>query len=156
MKMIEDVVLNLILMMFPILVFFIYNCYRELKCEKYNHLLLDVALVTSMYLCFRYGNVKDNTLALLFCNLPIVVAYLKNQPNVSVLLSSIVVMYGYFVFEMDITFLVLKFICYYLLYIVGKKKKIKDNKFILLIAVLQGFFLSFEYFYTFHQSNIIT
>ena len=88
MNMMEDVVLNLILMMFPILVYFIYNCYRELKCDKYNNLLLDVALVPSMYLCFRYGNIKNNTLALLFCNLPIVVAYLKNQPNVSILLSN--------------------------------------------------------------------
>lgn len=156
MNMMEDVVLNLILMMFPILVFFIYNCYRELKCEKYNHLLLDVSLVTSMYLCFRYGNVKDNTLALLFCNLPIVVAYLKNQPNVSVLLSAIVVIYGYLVFEMDVTFLVLKFICYYGVYILAKRKRIKDNKFILAVAVLQGFFLSFEYFYSFHHSNIVT
>lgn len=156
MNMMEDVILNLILMVFPILVYFIYNCYRELKCEKYNCLLLDVALVTSMYLCFRYGNVKDNTLALLFCNLPIVVAYLKNQPNVSILLSSIVVVYAYFVFDMEITFFVLKFICYYLLYVLGKKKKIRDNQFILSVAVLQGFFLAFEYFYTFHYSDIIT
>ena len=33
MNMMRDVLLNLILMMFPILVYFIYNCYRELKCE---------------------------------------------------------------------------------------------------------------------------
>lgn len=156
MNIMEDVILNLILMVFPILVYFIYNCYRELKCEKYNSLLLDVALVTSMYLCFRYGNVKNNTLALLFCNLPIVVAYLKKQPNVAILLSSIVVVYAYFVFGMEITFLVLKFICYFLLYVLGKKKKIRDNQFILSVAVLQGFFLAFEYFYTFHYSDIIT
>ena len=45
-------------MMFPILVYFIYNCYREVCMEKYNNLLLDVSLVSSMYLCFRYGNVN--------------------------------------------------------------------------------------------------
>ena len=156
MNMMEDVVLNLILMMFPILVYFIYNCYRELKCEKYNHLLLDVSLVTSMYLCFRYGNIKDNTLALLFCNLPIVVAYLKNQSNVAILLSFIVVIYAANFFDMGIAFLVLKFVCYYLIYILGKKNKIKDNKFILLVAIVQGFFIAFEYFYTFHNSDIVT
>lgn len=152
----EDVILNLILMMFPILVYFIYNCYRELKCEKYNHLLLDVSLVTSMYLCFKYGHVQDNSLGLLFCNLPIVVAYLKNQPNLSVLLSLIVILYAYFIFDLSVFFLILKFGCYFVLYMIGKKRKIKDNTFILLIAVLQGFFLAFEYFYAFHYSNLFT
>lgn len=156
MNIIENVVLNLILMMFPILVYFIYNCYRELRCEKYNNLLLDVALITSMYLCFRYGNIQYNTLALLFCNLPIVVAYLKNQPNVSVLLSIIVVLYAYYHFKLNIIFLVIKFVSYYFLYFISRKRKIKDNNFILAVAVLQGFFLSFEYFYTFHYSDIIT
>ena len=74
---VEDIILNIILMMFPILVFFIYNCYREICMEKYNHLILDISLVTSMYLCFRYGNIDKNSLGLLFCNLPIVVAYLN-------------------------------------------------------------------------------
>ena len=56
----EDIILNIILMMFPILVFFIYNCYREVCMEKYSNLILDVSLVTSMYLCFRYVNANKN------------------------------------------------------------------------------------------------
>ena len=140
MNIIEDLVLNLILVVFPILVYFIYNCYREVCMEKYNHLLLDLALVTSMYLCFKYGNVENNTMGLLFCNLPIVVAYLKKQPSVSVLLSLIVILYSYFVFDMQIVIMMVKFICYFILYMVVQKKQIKDNVFILWIAVLQGFF----------------
>ena len=53
MSFINDIVLNLILVSFPFLMYFIYNCYRELKCEKYSDLLLDVALVSSLYLCFN-------------------------------------------------------------------------------------------------------
>ena len=136
---VEDIILNIILMMFPILVFFIYNCYREICMEKYNHLILDISLVTSMYLCFRYGNIDKNSLGLLFCNLPIVVAYLKKQPNVGVLLSLIVVLY-----------------CYYLMWVIGKKRKIRDNTFILLIAVLQGFFFTMEYFYVFTSSDVVS
>ena len=156
MKVIEDVVLNLILVMFPILVYFIYNCYRELKCEKYNNLMLDVSLVSSMYLCFRFGNIENNTLGLLFCNLPIVVAYLKNQPSVSVMLSVLVVVYSALYFDVAIMWLILKYGSYLLIYILGKKRKIKDNTFIILIVVLQGFFLSFEYFYGFEYSDIST
>ena len=156
MDIMKDVVLNLILMVFPILVYFIYNCYRELKCEKYNQLLLNVALVSSMYLCFKYGNVRDNALGLLFCNLPIVVAYLKNQSNVALLLSCMVVLYAHFVFNLDVIFLVLKYICYFFVYLLARKRMVKENRFILIIVVLQGFFLLFEYFYKFHYSDVVT
>lgn len=153
---VEDIILNIILMMFPILVFFIYNCYREICMEKYNHLILDISLVTSMYLCFRYGNIDKNSLGLLFCNLPIVVAYLKKQPNVGVLLSLIVVLYSYFYLHLSVIFMLIKFSCYYLVWAIGKKRKIRDNTFILLIAVLQGFFFTMEYFYVFTSSNVVS
>lgn len=153
---VEDIILNIILMMFPILVFFIYNCYREICMEKYNHLILDISLVTSMYLCFRYGNIDKNSLGLLFCNLPIVVAYLKKQPNVGVLLSLIVVLYSYFYLHLPVIFMLIKFSCYYLMWAIGKKRKIRDNTFILLIAVLQGFFFTMEYFYVFTSSDVVS
>ena len=156
MNIMKDVILNLILMIFPILVYFIYNCYRELKCEKYNHLLLDVSLVSSLYLCFKYGNVSNHTQILLFCNLPIVVAYLKNQPQVSVLLSLIVVLYAYFYYSIPVVFLLIKFLSYFIIYYIRVQKNIKDNTFIIIIAVLQGFFLSFEYFSSFHQVELIS
>ena len=156
MNIMEDVVLNLILVMFPVLVYFIYNCYRELKCEKYNVLLLDVSLVSSMYLCFRYGNIENNALGLLFCNLPIVVAYLKNQPSVSVMLSIIVIVYSYFEFDVSVLGLILKYGSYLVIYYLGKRRNIRDNTFIIAIVVLQGFFLSFEYFLLFSYSNLMT
>lgn len=154
MDLMNDVLLNLILVVFPILVYFIYNCYRELKCEKYNHLLLDVSLVSSMYLCFKFGNVQDNMLVLLFCNLPIVVAYLKKQPSVSVLLSLVVLLYSYFVFEFEIWFLIIKFISYFTVYEICRSKNVRDSVFIMVIVVLQGFLLSFEYFSSFYSYDL--
>lgn len=156
MNIMEDVLLNLILVMFPMLVYFIYNCYRELKCDQYNSLLLDVSLVSSMYLCFRYGNVENNTLGLLFCNLPIVLAYLKNQPKVAVMLSIIVVVYSSEFFDISILWMCLKYGSYLLIYYLGERCEIRDNTFIIAIVVLQGFFLSFEYFYKFNYSDLLT
>ena len=155
MDLMEDVILNVILMMFPILVYFIYNCYREVCMEKYNHLLLDVSLATSMYLCFRYGNVNRNAMGLMFCNLPIVVAYLKKQSSVAVLLSLIVISYSYFYLHIDILFMLIKFILYFIIYCIGVKRHIHDNTFILLIAVLQGFFFTLEYFFVFEFSSFV-
>lgn len=113
-------------------------------------------MVSSMYLCFRYGNIENNSLGLLFCNLPIVVAYLKNQPSVSVMLSIIVVIYSYLYFDVSVLWLILKYGSYLVVYYLGRKKEIKENTFIITIVVLQGFFLSFEYFYGLSYSNILS
>ena len=149
MDFINDIVLNLILVSFPFLMYFIYNCYRELKCEKYNDLLLDVALVSSLYLCFKYGNVDNDMCALLFCNLPIVVAYLKNQSSVGVLLSIIIVGYAYTYLDVSIVWLILKYGSYFLVFCIGRKKEIRENTFIMIMVVLQGIFLTFQFFYNF-------
>lgn len=156
MNIIKDVILNIVLMLFPILVYFIYNCYRELKCEKYNNLLLKVTLFTSLYLSLKYGNIASNTRILLFCNIPIVVAYLKKEPTIAIMLSLITVSYSKYIFNLSITIMVIKFISYLIVYIIAQKRKLKDNKLLISIAILQGFFISFEYFYTFNEGGFIT
>ena len=154
MNIVDDFILNLILIVFPILVYFIYNCYRELKCEKYSNLLLNVALVSSIYLSFKFGNIKNNSAITLFCNLPIVIAYLKKENKLAIFLSIMVIIYCYNAFNGNIIILIMKFFSYYIIYLIGNNKKIKNNTFILLIAVLQGFFLSFEYYYSYAGNNI--
>lgn len=156
MNFVNDIVLNLILVMFPSLLYFIYNCYRELKCEKYNDLLLDVALASSLYLYFKYGNMDNGPSMLFFCNLPIVVAYLKRQSSAGVLLSLIVVVYAYTYLDISMVWLILKYVCYFLVYLFGRKKGIKDNTFIAVMVVLQGIFLSIQYFYKFNNINGIS
>ena len=124
MNIIENVIINLILVIFPILLYFIYNCYRELKCEKYNNLMLDVSLVSSLYLVYRFGHLEDNALALLFCNLPIIVAYIKKQPSVAVLLSLIILIYSSTYYNVSIIWLVLKYLVYLLTYYYVKRKEL--------------------------------
>lgn len=156
MKILNEIVLNLILVVFPILVYFIYNCYRELKCEKYNSILLNLSLFLSLYLCLKYGNTYDITKYILFSNIPILVSYLKKQPKVAILLSLITIYYTNNIYEYNINLMIIKFICYLIIYILCTNKNIKDNKFIIIISIIQGFFLSFEYFYHIEYSNILT
>ena len=79
MNMFYGLFLNLILVFFPILVYFVYYCYSELCMEKYYQTLFSVALFSSLYLCLKFGNVISNDFFIMFCSLPIVVAYLKKQ-----------------------------------------------------------------------------
>ena len=156
MKIIDEIILNVILTTFPILVYFIYNCYRELKCEKYNSILLNISLFFSLYLCLKYGNNYNISKIILFSNIPILVSYLKKQPIVGIILSIITIYYTKNIYHYDIILMIIKFICYFIIYIISKKRNTKDNKFIIIISIIQGFFLSFEYFYHVESTNIIT
>ena len=92
----DDIILNVIMVVFPILVYFIYNCYRELRSDKYNGLVFDVALISSLYFCFKYGG----NFSLLFCNIPVIIAYLKKRVWLAILLSLFCFIYGSFIFEL--------------------------------------------------------
>ena len=156
MKILNDLVLNIILIMFPISIYFIYNCYRELKCEKYNKIILHVTLFSSLYLSLKYSNINTNSNILLFCNIPILIAYLKKEPTLAISLSITILIYALYITNNNILFMILKFISYYIIYLIGKKKHIKANTFIILISILQGFFISLEYPLITNKNNILT
>lgn len=155
MKILNDSLLNLILIIFPISIYFIYNCYRELKCEKYNNIIFQITLFSSLYLSIKYGNIANNNI-LVFCNIPILIAYLKKQPLLAITLSLIIIINNIYMPNQNIYFLSIKFISFFIIYLISRKKHIKDNTFIIIISILQGFFISLEYPIIFRENYIIT
>ncbi len=149
--MFNGIFLNLILLFFPILVYFVYYCYCEVCMEKYNQTLLSVALFSSLYLCLKFGNVFQNDFTIIFCNLPIIVAYLKKQSIVGIIMSIVVIYYIYCRSNFSIIIICLNLGCYYLLYLLAKYRHVKNNTFILSIVVVQGFFFSIGYFGIIHN-----
>ncbi len=145
---IKDVFLNIILILFPILLYFIFSCYLNLKKKEENDILFSLTMISSLYLCLKFGNIENNSKILLFCNIPIIIAYLKKKTYLGIILSIFVVLYCYLKFDFNIYILILKYICYFIAYSIYIKTKISDNHFIKIIAVLQGFFISFEYFFS--------
>lgn len=145
--MFEDILLNIILIMFPILCYFVYSCYVEVKNKKYNRIIFIMLLISSLYLCFKYGNVYENDKVLLFCNIPIIVAYLKKEGLFGVILSVFAILYCYFVFDYNVSIMIFKYLGYFICYLIALKKRISSDSFLAVIAVIQGFFISFEYFF---------
>lgn len=144
---VEDIILSIILIVFPLLVYLVLVCYKEEISKSYDNLLLNIALVTSLYLCLRFSITLDSTEMLLFCNIPIVIAYMKKQTSPAIILSLINIIYCYFIVKGLFFITTIKYISYLILYLCANKKRLSTSGFILSIAVLQGFFLSFEYFF---------
>lgn len=145
--MIKDIILNLILITFPILVYLVFVCYRENINNNNKDTLLTIALITSLYLCLKYIPSEVNTKVLLFCNIPIVIAYMKKKHYLGIFLSIANVLYSYYVLNIEVTIMIIKYVSYLVLYLCARKKNLSSGSFILSIAIIQGFFLSFEYFF---------
>lgn len=143
---IQDIILNIILITFPLLVYLVIMCYSE-SLKKSKDTLLVISLITSLYLSLKYIPDEINTKVLLFCNIPIVIAYMKKKHLLAVFLSLINIIYSNYVLNIETTILIIKYISYLIIYMCARKKKLSDSAFILSVAVIQGFFLSFEYFF---------
>lgn len=143
----EDIILNLILILFPLLIYLVLVCYKDETNKKIKNILLNIALFTSLYLCLKFGVTDKNNKILLFCNIPIVIAYIKKQTYTGLLLSIINIVYCYFSYDGLFLITMIKYISYFIVYICAQKQKLSSGGFILSIAILQGFFLSFEYFF---------
>lgn len=143
----EDIILNTVLIVFPILVYLVLVCYKNDINKNYNNLLLSIALISSLYLCLRFGIIDGNSKVLLFCNIPIVIALMKKKSLLGVLLALINILYCFFIYKNIYLIVTIKYLTYFILYLCARKRNLSTESFILSIAVLQGFFLSFEYFF---------
>ena len=149
----NDIIVNIILVTFPILIYLVLSIYKDDISNNYNNLLLSISLVTSLYLCLRFGATTLNSKVFLFCNIPIVISYIKKKYFLAIILSLLNIFYCYNIDNM-LFIIIIKYTSYFILYVVSNKKKITINSFILSMAVLQGFFLSFEYFFLEVHSTI--
>ena len=153
MVLVEKLFFNVMLVMFPILIYFVYKCYNQVFIKKYNFLLLGFTLFSSIYLCLKHGGVDSNNIILLFCNIPIIIAYVKKEGSIGIILSLIVILYYYFYSDYNVYIILIKYFIYTSIYYY-LKNKVDTDSFIKIIFVIQAFFLSFEYFFVNHTESI--
>ena len=141
----EEIIFNITLISFPLLIYFIYRSYCEITNNKYNNMIFDIAISVSIYVLLKYGIKENINILLLFCNIPIFICYVKNKWTLGLILSIYCILYAYFSFDHNIYFLLIKYICFFGTYLLIKKMN-KQQNLIVALYIVQGFFLSFENF----------
>ena len=143
----DVIILNVILVVFPILIYLVFSCYNLLTNKKLDKLIFIVTMCTSLYLslCFNYSD--GNSLLLIFCNIPPLICYFKKETKLGIILSLMVVLISYYKYDVNIFIVTLKYLGYFITYILLVKNREFNYLFLKIIAIIQGFFISFEYFY---------
>ena len=117
MEYVNQIMLNAIYVIFPILCYFQYLIYKKSVGSKENELFLDFSLYTSLYLSL----VSSGDSYLLMYNIPLLIAYVFNRKT-SVLLISVILIY-YNVFVLDLSyFIIIEYLLYYLVYFFLKNR----------------------------------
>ena len=105
---INNFLIDIILVTFPLLVYFIYSCYTSLNnTSKYNNLCLTICLISSLYLILSH--IKNEKI-LLFTSIPILISYIKKKQLLGLALSIYAIYKLTINSDLNIYFLILKYL----------------------------------------------
>lgn len=140
MNLFNIVLIDFILVMFPLLLYVIYSIYTKTIDSETNNLYLDCALFSSYYLLLKFGILNIKGMSVLFFDIPLVIAYLKNK-KVSIVFLTILVIFNYYnILNINPLIIIVEYFIYYLLYIIYRKKNFTDNFFINMYIIIKIIF----------------
>ena len=92
--------------------------------------LIILLSIIILFLSLKFTNANYLIEILIFCNIPILLAYLKKQPKVALILSFITLYYSFYIYKININLMIIKYICYYIIYLLSRLKHLQDSKYI--------------------------
>ena len=139
----ENIIIRMILITFPILIYLVLSCYNSLNNQKLADITFIITIFLSLYLSL-YD--LEETHLLILCNIPVLVCYFKKEGFLGAILSIIIIMLSYFKYDLNIYIVSLKYLGYLITYLLLLKRKEFNYLFLKISAIIQGIFISFEYF----------
>ncbi len=90
MNIFDNLILNLILLIFPLLIWFIYLIHNKNIGLEERELLFDFCIVSSLYLLIKFGYSNK-----LFINIPLLISYFKDKKRSTLILTIIILILNF-------------------------------------------------------------
>lgn len=137
MNLLEVVIINTIYCLFPLMLYLFYLLFNK-NCEKKeNDLILDISLLTSLYLLIRFTNNDVIYFNALLLNIPLFISFLKKRLITPIIISLIIIVYTNNYLNINIIYLGLTYVLYYLIYYLYYLKKHNYKQFIIMFLVIK-------------------
>ena len=154
MYLIDSLLLNMILIIFPMLLYLFYIIYNSNKEGNGKDFLFDISLYTSLYLILKLGGFNNEDPLILF-NAPLIIAY-ANKRKISVMAISILIISYYITFfDVNVLLITIEYLSYYLLYLYLNRKEFKWNLYIDYFIIIKSLFISLLVFSNINSLNEI-
>ena len=121
MNLFEIIVLDVSLIVFPILCYIVYLFFTKTFNKKRNELILDVTLISSVYLSLKYGYTIYEDIPLILFDIPFVIACIKKRKFSIITILILLLCYYNNQFDINLIFLILSYLVYILNIIEDKK-----------------------------------
>ena len=137
MNIFEVVLLNVVLLLFPLLIYLIYLSSNKNINKKTKKLYNALALITSFFLVIEYGT-SEVIMSILILNCIVILSYLEDKVVLANIFSLIIILLYKNSFN-NIYFLIITYTLMLIIYFVYKKIKLNNYIFIELIAAISSF-----------------
>lgn len=156
MQFINETLLNIMCLLFPLSIYIIGIAYFRNCDYSKNELFLETVLYSSLYLLIKFGSENILIYPMILLNVPLLVAYLKKQIRVAIIIS--IVLLFYYCNHTDILpiCLILEYIIYFVVYKFVFNKKSSSIQIISIFVVIKSFIMAVEMYFIFDSnSNMI-
>ena len=144
MNYIDDILINNIFLLFPILVYLFYIASNKNIEKEESDILLSFSMFTSMYLTLCFNIFNYPRINLFMANIIIIISYIWNRPKDSLILSLFYILIVINKYNLNMYLCIIEYIIYYLIYYF-KKNKISDYSFLfeyLIIKIISLYLLN--------------
>lgn len=155
MSLFEVVLFDFVLITFPLMLYLFYIAYSQNVQKSENRFFFHLILATSQYLITKFGISSIDNEILLLINVPLIIAYYR-EDKISILLLSLFVSGYYYFHDFNFFMIIFEYLTYYVIYFILKKKN--SIRFIInALMVLKTFFMTFSLWQTnYYQNQEIT
>lgn len=149
----DNLLINIIFLLFPIFVYLLYVCYNNNSKKNIQKYILDLTSFSSVYLLIRYSNYNKSIIVLLLVNIPLLISYIKKRNITAIFLTIIIIFFSCKVYHLSILFVFLEYLFYFIIFGLSANKNKNNDFFLMVFVFIKGIVLSFEIFYLIPNYN---
>ncbi len=144
MSILDNVIVNIIYITFPLLCYLFYIAYNKDFSKKSNELFLEISLFTSIYLCLKLG-----TNSYLLVSIPVLICFLCKRKFCSFLFPILIIIYSIIIFNYNPILLFVENILSYILFLLYYNEKINYKvliiTFLAIHSIVSIFYIDLEF-----------
>ena len=155
MNILDNILQNITYVLFPLTLYLIYFAYIKNMDLEEKSIFLEIALFSSLYMLFRNIDLKNYAYAIVFLNIPLLIAYLKRKTKTAVLISITLIIFLYTNLNISLILLIIEYVLYFIIYSgLMKKNELNIRSITAIFVSIRTFFIAFQStFYLFFYTN---
>lgn len=155
MNILDNILQNITYVLFPLTLYLIYFAYIKNMDLEEKSIFLEIALFSSLYMLFRNIDLKNYAYAIVFLNIPLLIAYLKRKTKTAVLISITIIIFLYTNLNISLILLIIEYVLYFIIYSgLMKKNELNIRSITAIFVSIRTFFIAFQStFYLFFDTN---